>query len=153
MWNQTKLPFSYHDYFFKKTTPTLTKTVSLISIEPSISFQSIQAAALTAYVETGTSKHMPPAAVAHQVVAWLLTRAAQVAQRDAEDAGTEHAVGVAGNPSAVQRPVERAGVQAVVRSDRTRGGQAGADPKGRILRMHAGHRWRTRGQKSVRKAH
>lgn len=83
---------------------------------------------------------MPATAVTHQVVARALTRATQVTQRDAEDAGAEHAVGAAGKPSAVQRPVERAGVQAVVRADRTCGGQAGADLEGRVLRVHAGQR-------------
>lgn len=101
-----------------------------------------EATTLTAHVETGPGEHVPPAAVTHQVVPRALARAAQVAQRNAEHAGTEHAVGVAGKPSAVQRPVERAGVQAVVSTDRTRGRQAGADPKGRVLRMHACHRWK-----------
>lgn len=94
---------------------------------------------------------MPPATVTHQVVPRALARAAQVAQRDAEDAGAEDAVRVAGKPSAVQCPVERAGMQAVVGAHRTRGRQAGADVKSRVLRMHAGHRckdgYRTRGHK------
>lgn len=92
---------------------------------------------------------MAAAAVTHQVVSGALARAAQVAQCDAEDAGAEHAVGVAGEPPAVQRPVERAGVQAVVRAHRTRGGQAGADPKSRVLGVHAGQRWKDGGQKQV----
>lgn len=78
-------------------------------------------ATLTTHVETGPGEHVPPATVTHQVVSRTLTRAAQVAQSDAEDTGAEHAIGVAGKPSTIQRPVERAGMQAVVGADRTRG--------------------------------
>lgn len=86
-------------FLFLKTTPTISHWNSVkegvVSIQPS------RATTLTAHVETGPGEHVPPAAVTHQVVARALTRAAQVAQRDAEDAGAEHAVGVAWKPSAV----------------------------------------------------
>lgn len=90
---------------------------------------------------------MSPSTVTHQVVSWALARPTQIAQCDTEDAGAQHVVGVAGKPAAIQRPVEWASMQAVVRAHRTRSSQAGADPEGWVLRVHTGQCWKDGGQK------
>lgn len=82
---------------------------------------------------------MTPAVMAHEVVSGALAGAGEAREGDAENAGAQDAVGAAGKTLPVERPIERARVNAVVWVDRACGCQAGADGKSRVLREDGGH--------------
>lgn len=89
---------------------------------------------LTAHIETGAGQNVAVCAVTHQVVSRLLLGALQAAKGDAQGIRGHQAVGADGHTHPVQRPVQRAGVEARLGSQRARGRQAGADEQDGILR-------------------
>ncbi len=96
---------------------------------------------LTANIDAGASQHMTPAVMAHEVVSGALAGPGEPREGDAEHGGAQNAVGAAGKTLSVQRPVERACVNAVVWIHWACGCQAGADGKGRVLRVDCSHIW------------
>ena len=89
---------------------------------------------LTAHVETGPGEDVSVRSVAHQVVSRLLPGAAQVAEGDADGAGTEDAVGAAGHPRPVQRPEQRASVEVHPRAQGAGRCERGAHQQHGVLR-------------------
>lgn len=69
---------------------------------------------LTANIDAGAGQHVTPAVVAHEVVSGALAGPGEPREGDAEHGGAQNAVGAAGKPLAIQRPVQRACVNAVV---------------------------------------
>lgn len=70
----------------------------------------------------------------HQVVPRLLLGAVHVVEGDTQGVRGHHTVGADGQAHPIQRPVQRAGVEAKLRAQCTRGCQTGADMQDGILR-------------------
>lgn len=80
--------------------------------------------------------------VTHQVVPGLLPGRVESSQRHAEVGRAQHSVQGAGQLLAVERPEQRAGVDAEVGVHPAAGGQVGAHAKDGVLRVDDGYIWR-----------
>lgn len=79
--------------------------------------------------------------VAHQIVAGRLPRGVEAAERHAEVAGAQRLVRGDGQPLAVERPVQRTGVDAGVRRHPATGRQVGAHAEDGVLGVYQYHIW------------
>lgn len=88
----------------------------------------------TADVETGPGQNVSSlVSVTHQVVSRLLPGAVEVVHCDSQSVVAQHRVAAAGESNSVQRPVQRAGLQADLGAQLARGRQSGANAENWIL--------------------
>lgn len=96
----------------------------------------------TANVEAGPRQDVALVVVADQVVAGCLPGGVEARQRHAEVGRAQHAVQRAGQRLAVERPKQRAGVDAEVGVDPAAGRQVGAHAQDGVLGVDHGYVWR-----------
>lgn len=101
---------------------------------------------LTSDVEAGPGQDVALVVVTDQVVPGGLPGGVESGQRHAEVGRAQHSVQGAGEPLAVQRPEQRAGVDAEVRMDPAAGGQVGPHAKDRILGVDDSYIWMRAGR-------
>lgn len=99
----------------------------------------------TSDVEAGPRQDVALVVVANQVVARRLPGGVESRQSHAEVGGAQHAGQRARQRLAVERPEERAGVDAQVGVDPAAGRQVGAHAQDRVLGVDHGHVWGERG--------
>lgn len=88
---------------------------------------------LTSNIKTGACQNIPSAAMAHQVVPWLLLGTVESVQCYAQRCGTEHRVGALGQSSPIQCPVQGAGRYPQLRVNSAHHSETGADGKCWVL--------------------
>lgn len=96
-------------------------------------------------VEAGPRQDVALVVVANQVVARRLPGGVESRQRDTEVGRAQHAVQRAWQRLSVQRPEQRAGVDAQVGVDPAAGRQVGAHVQDGVLGVDRGYVWRKEG--------
>lgn len=99
----------------------------------------------TPNVEAGSGQDVALVVVADQVVSGSLPGGVEPRQRHAEVGRAQDPVQRAGQRLTVQRPEQRAGVDAQVRVDPAAGCQVGAHAQDGVLGVDDGHVWRRDG--------
>lgn len=99
----------------------------------------------TSNVEAGARQDVALVVVADQVVAGRLPGGVEPRQRHAQVGRAQHPVQRAGQRLTVERPEQRAGVDAEVRVDPAAGCQVGAHVQDGVLGVDYGHVWRRGG--------
>ena len=100
---------------------------------------------LTANIEAGARQDVSLVVVADQVVARRLPGGVEPGQRHTEVGRAQHSVQGAGQLLTVERPEQRAGVDAKVGVDPAAGGQVGPHAKDGVLRVDYCYIWRRAG--------